>query len=829
MPIAMPVWFRRLLMAAAVLLGLLIAAAVYVVASFDANRYKGVLIDWVRDHQQRTLAIDGPIGLSVFPRLAVTLRDVRLSEQHRTDEFLALKEATLAVQVLPLLSQQLAVDRVSASGLRLVYTRDAQGRRNIDDLLTPTAEPPAPPAASAPQAGSAALRFDISSVELIDLQVSVRDAMAGLDGHFAVERLATGRLAAGAQSPVELKARAQLTRPAADAQLELVGKLQLDLTPGGSFRMGLSDLRLALRGEGFQLRQLDAQLTGALDYDSASGALGADRLALRFSGERLGVVFKDSRLTLAQLGFDPAKRALRLDTLELQLAGRRGDQTLAASLTWPSLAVDGDRLQGSALKGNASLASAAQSLQLGFSSQAPSGRFELIRMPGLQADVSGSAGARTLKGEARADLALATQPVAAALDALTLRLAFADPGLPPLALNLQGSAKTSVAAASWSLSGAVNEQSLTVSGKADLSRPVPQVDMQARFAALDLTRFVKPAPAGSAGTAGTAGPAGTTDAADPVVDLSGLKAIDGRFSVRAGSLTWPPYQVADLTMDATLAGGTLRVSQLAGRAWGGRFEVQATAQAAASPKDQRATIKLDASDVNVAALLKDVARFERLEGRGRVSADLATRGASVEQFKQQLGGTAAFDLRDGAVRGINLAKTLRQWRAAVSQKKDAAQASSAEEKTDFSEISASFQVQDGVARNRDLVAKSPFLRLGGEGSIDIGRGRIDYLAKATVTGAPEGQDGADLAALKGVTVPVELKGPLTAVDYRIQWAAVAADLLRGQAKEALDAKAGKLLDKLEGRSPASSASASQSAASSPKDSNKDRLKKLLGL
>jgi AsmA protein len=314
-----------------------------------------------------------------------------------------------------------------------------------------------------------------------------------------------------------------------------------------------------------------------------------------------------------------------------------------------------------------------------------------------------------------------------------------------------------------------------------------------------------------------------------VVDLSGLKALDGRFSLRAGSLTWPPYQVADLTLDATLAGGTLRMSQLAGRAWGGRFEAQGTAQAAASPKDQRATIKLDASDVNIAALLRDVARFERLEGRGRVSADLATRGASIGQFKQQLGGTAAFDLRDGAVRGINLAKTLRQWRAAVSQKKDAVQASSAEEKTDFSEISASFQVQDGVARNRDLVAKSPFLRVGGEGSIDIGRGRIDYLAQATVTGAPEGQDGADLAALKGVTVPVELKGPLNAVDYRIQWAAVAADLLRGQAKEALDAKAGKLLDKLVGRSPASSASAPQGAASSPKDSSKDRLKKLLGL
>jgi AsmA protein len=42
-----------------------------------------------------------------------------------------------------------------------------------------------------------------------------------------------------------------------------------------------------------------------------------------------------------------------------------------------------------------------------------------------------------------------------------------------------------------------------------------------------------------------------------------------------------------------------------------------------------------------------------------------------------------------------------------------------------------------VARNKDLVAKSPFLRVGGEGAVDIGRSRVDYLARATVTGTPE--------------------------------------------------------------------------------------------
>ena len=35
------------------------------------------------------------------------------------------------------------------------------------------------------------------------------------------------------------------------------------------------------------------------------------------------------------------------------------------------------------------------------------------------------------------------------------------------------------------------------------------------------------------------------------------------------------------------------------------------------------------------------------------------------------------------------------------------------QKTDFSEMSASFKIAGGVAQNDDLKAQSPFLRLGG--------------------------------------------------------------------------------------------------------------------
>ena len=95
-----------------------------------------------------------------------------------------------------------------------------------------------------------------------------------------------------------------------------------------------------------------------------------------------------------------------------------------------------------------------------------------------------------------------------------------------------------------------------------------------------------------------------------------------------------------------------------------------------------------------------------------------------------------------------------------------------------------------MARSDDLDLKSPFLRIGGAGAFDIGRGRIDYVARATVTETSKGQDGAELAALKGVTVPVHLTGPFEAIDWKIQWSGVAAAAVENRLKDKLAERLG---------------------------------------
>ncbi len=215
-------------------------------------------------------------------------------------------------------------------------------------------------------------------------------------------------------------------------------------------------------------------------------------------------------------------------------------------------------------------------------------------------------------------------------------------------------------------------------------------------------------------------------------------------------------------------------------------------------------------------LLAELAGSDRLEGRGRVTAELQTAGASVQALRSQLAGQAALQLRDGAVRGIDLARRLREAKAALTLQRDAVERASQTEKTDFTELAASFRIADGVARNDDLAAKSPFLRVAGSGAIDIGRSRIDYTLRTTVTDTAQGQGGTELAALRGLTIPVHLAGPLDAVDWRIEWSAVAAGALQRRLED-------RLRERLGAAAPAGAAS----APARPRDALKDALKGLI--
>ncbi|MFY8041981.1 MAG: AsmA family protein, partial [Rhodoferax sp.] len=238
------------------------------------------------------------------------------------------------------------------------------------------------------------------------------------------------------------------------------------------------------------------------------------------------------------------------------------------------------------------------------------------------------------------------------------------------------------------------------------------------------------------------------------IDLSALKGHTVNGTIRVGALQVSNLKLEKINARLALAGGKLDVAPLSLNL----YEGSTSGSLSVNANGNTIAIKQALVGVSVNPLMKDLLAKDMLDGRGNVLLDITTRGETVAAMKNALGGNASLALKDGAIKGINLAQSLRDLKAKLGQA-NSTQAANASQKTDFSELSASFKLANGVARNDDLAMKSPFVRLGGAGDIDVGAGQMNYLAKATVVASGEGQGGKDVGQLKGLTVPVRLSGP----------------------------------------------------------------------
>src|SRR5512140_945344 len=126
---------KILLLGVSGLVALAVIAVAVITANFDANQFKTDITALVKDKTGRTLAIDGAIKLAFFPKIGVELGKLSLSEHKGSKVFAAVDSARVSVDLLPLLSGKVVVDRIAVDGLKASLTRHKDGSSNFDDLL----------------------------------------------------------------------------------------------------------------------------------------------------------------------------------------------------------------------------------------------------------------------------------------------------------------------------------------------------------------------------------------------------------------------------------------------------------------------------------------------------------------------------------------------------------------------------------------------------------------------------------------------------------------------------------------------------------------------
>ena len=491
-------------------------------------------------------------------------------------------------------------------------------------------------------------------------------------------------------------------------------------------------------------------------------------------------------LSTGRVQADSARKVYQVDALALAMKGKLDADSFDIKLQAPRVSITPEKSESETVTLSASLTGAQRAVSAKLLLSGIEGGAQALRIGKLALELDARSGEASVKGALDSALTADPEHRNASLEKITGEVTIADPRMPmkQLKLPLAGSLNADLArqSASGDLATQFDESKIRL--KFDIHKFAPlALGFDLDIDKLNVDKYLPPK-----------GSAGGKSAGDEKVDLAALKGLNFSGAARIGSLQVANLRASNLKLQMKAANGRLEVAPHSANLYGGTL----AGSLALDANGNAVAAKENLSGIDINPLLKDAAGKDLIEGHGSVGLDVTTRGPTLAAMKKALAGSAALSLKDGAVKGINLAQSLRELKARFSSKQDAVQQAKQSDKTDFSELSASFKIANGVAHNEDLSAKSPFFRLAGNGDVDIGNDSVNYLAKASVVATAGGQGAKDLEYLKGVTVPVRITGPFDKLSYKIEFGGLATQAIKGKIDEQSQAVKQKAQEKLQG-------------------------------
>jgi AsmA protein len=284
----------------------------------------------------------------------------------------------------------------------------------------------------------------------------------------------------------------------------------------------------------------------------------------------------------------------------------------------------------------------------------------------------------------------------------------------------------------------------SVKGKLDVDR-------------LDVNPYLPPETPSKSTTA-----AGASDWSDQPIDVSALKSADVDFTLSTGSLLYRKIQIGKSALGLHLKDGRLEADlteivlyQGAGK---GKVVVDGSAAVPAIQADFNLT------QIQMEPLLKDAMDNDRLSGAGAFDMAVTGHGKTQREIVGSLGGKGGLNLANGKIKGVDLVGMVNKAAAALKG------GGSSGQETDFTTLSATYTITNGILHNTDLQMKSKELPMTGAGTSDLPHRTVDYKVTPRVAGA---------------AVPVNIKGPWSNLSYEPDLAGMVGDpskLLKGGAE-----------------------------------------------
>lgn len=273
------------------------------------------------------------------------------------------------------------------------------------------------------------------------------------------------------------------------------------------------------------------------------------------------------------------------------------------------------------------------------------------------------------------------------------------------------------------------------------------------------------------------------------IPVDALRALNAQGQLTVGEAIFAGMTFSKLRLGVNARDGKVRFHPSEASMYGGQYRgdisIDATGQAARISLDEHV------SGIDFAPLFKDFFETDRVSGKGDLNLKLTGSGRTTDDIVKTLGGTLDFKVSDGALEGADLWYEIRRARALL--RREPAPAQTGPARTPFTALSGTGTMKNGVLTNNDLTVAMQYLRVTGQGTVDLPNETLDYNLVTTVLKIPrEDADAAQMEELVDAQIPVRVTGALTDPKIRPD----IEGYLKGKVKERVEEERQKIEEKV---------------------------------
>ena len=251
---------------------IVIAAAVFLISTIDPNEHKDWIADKFHEKTGRSISLDGPVALTLYPWLGLEASEVSIADtgEFGAGPFANLDYIKLRIKSLPLLRAEYEVDTIVVRGADINLVRNEQGIANWDEVKRD--KPPLPLAAVA--LGGVAI--EDARITLDDQQAAARYEVSDLD-------VSTAELKYGEPVDINMSFSGRSSSPELDATVALAGIITY-ATDARRFSIDPLDVNAVIKGRNIPGGRTSAKLSTAIDVNLDQETLVFDGFTLEGLG-----------------------------------------------------------------------------------------------------------------------------------------------------------------------------------------------------------------------------------------------------------------------------------------------------------------------------------------------------------------------------------------------------------------------------------------------------------------------------------------------------------------------------------------------------------------